>query len=72
MTEEISEESTKEEIAEFFLKTFKIPEKAKNNLIKEDISGDILQDLIDEDFEVLSIPLGKKLRIKKLLMKIII
>ena len=67
MKENISVKSTKEEIADYFKKTFKISENTKNNLIKEDISGDLLLDLTDEDFEYLEIPLGRKLRIKKYL-----
>jgi len=67
MEEEISIESTKEEVAEYFLKAFKIPEKAKNNLIKEDISGEVLPDLTDGDFLYLGIKLGPKVKIKKFL-----
>ena len=67
MEEEISIESTKEEVAEYFLKTFKIPENSKNNLIKEDISGEVLPDLIDGDFIYLGIKLGPKVKIKKFL-----
>ena len=67
MSEDISVESTKEEIAEYFLKIFKIPENARNNLIQEDISGDILLDLTDADFYFLDIRVGQKLKIQKYL-----
>lgn len=50
----ISIESTKEEIANYFVKKFKTPE-VKNNLIKEDISGDILLELEDKDLKSLGI-----------------
>ena len=38
-------ESTKEEVAEYFVKNFKFPESNKNILINEDISGDVLLQL---------------------------
>ena len=50
---EISSESTKEEIAEFFKNKFNFSEKIKENIIKEDIAGDILLDLKDKEFKQL-------------------
>jgi len=60
MSEEnsITANSTKEEVSEYFAKKFRIKEEAKNNIIKEDISGDILKDLDDKDFKKLGIGLG--------------
>ena len=67
MTEALSALSTKEEVANYFLKEFKISEEAKNNLIKEDISGDILLDITNADFKSFGIKPGPLLKIKKLL-----
>ena len=53
MSREISSDSKKEEIADYFQKNFKINDEAKNNLIKEDISGDILLDISDNEFKSL-------------------
>ena len=41
----INIDSSKEEVANFLEKEFKIKEDVKNNFIKEDISGDVLYDL---------------------------
>ena len=60
MKEEISVDSTKEEIANYFLNNFKISQKAKEKLLKEDISGNVLLDLTEKDFDYLSIKLGRK------------
>lgn len=38
----INVNSSKEEVANYFVKKFNIKEEAKKNLIKEDISGDII------------------------------
>ena len=46
----LSVKSTKEEVAEFFVKKFKFPESSKDILIKEDISGDVLMQLTETDF----------------------
>ena len=51
----LSEQSTKEEVADFFIKHFKITEDNKNTLLKEDISGDVLYDI---DFKSLGVKLG--------------
>ena len=65
MTDTISTNSTKNEIAEYFFKEFKISEEAKNNLIKEDISGDTLLDVKDATFKLLGIKTGPLVKIKK-------
>jgi hypothetical protein len=62
LDEEISFESSKEQVAEFFCKEFKFKDSIKENLIKEDISGDILLDLNDIDLKYLGL---KKSQIKK-------
>ena len=65
MTEEmISSESSKEDVANFFVKKSYIKEEEKNNLIKEDISGDVLLDLEDMDFKTLKLKLGPLKKIK--------
>ena len=65
MSEKIlSEESTKEEVAEYFLKNCKITEENKKTLINEDISGDVI---FDVDFKSLGIKTGPLMRIKKFL-----
>ena len=51
-------ESTKEELAEFFIIKFGLSEKIKENIINEDISGDILLYLKDNDFIKLGIKKG--------------
>ena len=62
----ITADSSKE-VAEYFTKKFRIKEEAKNNIIKEDISGDILKDLDDKDFKKLGIGLGPLKKIQSFL-----
>ena len=69
MAEEISVNSTKEEIANFFRNNFNISEQAKNNIIKEDISGDILLDITKQKFSSLGIKLGPFLKIDEYLTR---
>ena len=45
----INIDSSKEEVANFLEKEFKIKEDVKNNFIKEDISGDVLNYLTIKD-----------------------
>ena len=59
----------KEEVAEYFLKNYKITEEAKNNIIKEDISGDILLNINDADYKYLKIKIGQYKKIQKYLEK---
>ena len=66
---ELSDESTKEEVAEYFVKKYGITEEAKNNVIKEDISGDILLKLKDVDYKYLKIKIGQYKKIQKHLDK---
>ena len=67
MDNNITSNSSKEEIAEFFKSKFNISEQSKNNIIKEDISGDILLSLSDKDFKSLDIKIGPKKKIEKYL-----
>ena len=61
---EISSESTKEEVAEYCSKKYKISDESKNLMIKEDISGDTLLYLKDTDFGELKLKLGKYKKIQ--------
>ena len=63
----LSEESTKEEVADYFQKQFKISEEAKNSLIKEDISGDVLLNIQDNEFKSFGIKIGPLKKIQKFL-----
>ena len=69
MSEEISVNSTKDELANYFQKNFKISEEAKKNFIQEDISGDILLDITDSEFKSLGVKVGPLIKIKKFLNK---
>ena len=57
----VSSSSTKEEVSSFLSYKYQIEKRVQDNIIKEDISGDILLDLADEDF--------KKIGLKKELIK---
>ena len=65
--EVISFKSSKEDIANYFVKYFKISEEAKNDLINQDISGDILLTLDETDLKYLRIKIGPLKKIKKFL-----
>lgn len=67
MTEikEITLESTKEEIAEYLGINYKITEKAKNKILEEDINGEILFSLEDNELKLLEIKGGQLLKVKK-------
>jgi len=56
---QITYESTKEYIADFLCSSFKLKDNIKNNIIQEDISGDIFYELEENDLKLLGIPLGK-------------
>ena len=51
----ITAESSKEEVGSFVMTNLKLKEEIKNILIKEDISGDVLLDLEEEDFKFIGI-----------------
>ena len=61
----INAESSKEDVANFFAKEFKIKDDQKNKIISEDISGDVLYDLNDSDFKKLGVKLGPLKNTKK-------
>ena len=63
----LSEESTKEEVSNYFMKKFNISEEVKNKMIKENISGDILLDLTDNDFKSFGLKFGPIKKIKNYL-----
>ena len=69
MTQEISSSSTKEEVADYFQKEFKISEEVKNKLIEEDISGDILLDISIQEYKSFGIKPGSLVKIKNFLSK---
>ena len=51
----ITAESSKEEVGSFVMTNLKLKEEIKNILIKEDITGDVLLDLEEEDFKSIGI-----------------
>ena len=61
----ISVNSSKEDISNFFLSHFDFPKNITDNIIKEDISGEILLDLDKNDYKLLGIKPGPKKRIEK-------
>ena len=69
MTDEsmITVESSKEDVANYFSKKFSLKEEVKNNLLKEDISADVLYDLDENDFKQLGIKLGPLKKMKTFL-----
>ena len=64
---EITSSSTKEEISAFFSTRFKTPKDLQDNLIKEDISGDILFDIQEDELKKLGFKIGPIKKIKKYL-----
>ena len=67
MDKNITSNSSKEEIAEFFKSKFKISDQSQNSIIKEDISGDILLSLSDKEFKSLDVKIGPIKKITKYL-----
>jgi len=65
--EKITSNSTKEDVSQFFLDKYKITEKAKENIIKENITGETLTYLEDHDYTFLGISPDIKDKIKKYL-----
>ena len=55
---DISGESTKEDVAEFYKTKFNVSEEIFNNFIKEFISGDILPYLSEQEFRFLGLKVG--------------
>ena len=67
MNKNITSNSSKEEIAEFLKSKFNISKQSQNNIIKEDISGDILLSLTDKEFKSLDLKIGPIKKITKYL-----
>ena len=65
MKDNLTGESTKEKLVEFFSSNYKIKEDVKNNLLKEDISGEILSDLNDKELKSLGLKSGLILKLRK-------
>ena len=67
MTEikEITLESTKEEIAEYLGIKFKISENTKKRILEEDINGEILFSLEDNELKLLEMKAGQIMKVKK-------
>ena len=62
MSKDITADSTKEEVADYYVREFQIPEESKNIMIKEDISGDILPDVTESDYNLFGIKKGSRLK----------
>ena len=60
----ITVESTKEEVGNFIVSNLKLKEDIKAIIIKEDISGDVLLDLTEDDFKYLKIKVVQMRKIK--------
>ena len=63
----LSKDSSPEEVSEFLAINFQLTEENKICLIKENISGDVLPLLDNQDFKDLKIKLGLKKKIQKLI-----
>ena len=63
----LSPDSSCEEVSHYFFKNFGISEQAKNILIKESISGDILLDIPQQDFKLFSIKGGPSIKMQNYL-----
>jgi len=60
----ITVESSKEEVGNFIVTTLKLKEEIKSLIIKEDISGDILADITEEDLKSIGIKVIQARKIK--------
>ena len=65
--QKISFNSTKEEVSQFFVNNYYITEKVMKNMIKENITGDTLIYLEDDDYSFLEISPDIKDKIKNYL-----
>ena len=65
----ITVESSKEDVGNFVVTNLKLKEDIKNILIKEDISGDVLLDLEEEDFKSIGIKVIQMRKIKGFIEK---
>ena len=66
-TEKITSSSTKEETAAFFLTKFKISKELQDKMIKEDISGDILLNIEEDELKKIGFKIGPIKKVKKYL-----
>ena len=60
----ITVESSKEDVGNFLVTNLKLKEEIKNIIIKEDISGDVLLDLEEEDYKSIGIKVIQMRKIK--------
>ena len=65
-TEKITSSSTKEKTA-FFLTKFKISKELQDKMIKEDISGDILLNIEEDELKKIGFKIGPIKKVKKYL-----
>ena len=65
--DKITSSSSSEEVSKFFTKKYNITKEVQENIIKQEISGDILLSLEDADFKSLGLKLGPMKKIKKYL-----
>ena len=61
----ITVESSKEDVGNYIMKNLNLKEEIKNIIIKEDISGDVLIELTDEDYKSLKIKVVQMRKIKQ-------
>ena len=66
----ITAQSSKEDVGLYLVKTLNLKEEIKDIIIKEDISGDILFELTDDDYKLIGIKTVPMRKIKGLLEKI--
>ena len=60
----ITVESSKEDVGNFIVKNLNLKEEIKNIIIQEDISGDVLLDLTEDDYKSLKIKVVQMRKIK--------
>ena len=60
----ITVDSSKEEVGNFVVANLKLKEDVKNIIIKEEISGDVLPDLTDEEFKSIGLKVVQMRKIK--------
>ena len=65
----ITVESSKEEVGNFIVTTLKLKEEIKSLIIKEDISGDILADITEEDLKSIGIKVIQARKIKAFIVQ---
>ena len=64
---DISSNSTKEQVSSFLSSKFKISKDIGKKIIKEDISGDIIFNLEEDELKKLGLKLGPVIKIRKYL-----